>query len=51
MGYVAEEEPGSEDAQQQCNDSDEQTFPGCGDCQQPVESFTLFLGFDNSIMK
>ena len=50
-GYAPKEEPCHQDNQSHRNDGDKQTFPRCGNGQQPVELFTLFLGFGNSIVK
>ena len=50
-GYAPKEEPCHQDNQSHRNDRDKQTFPRRGNGQQPVELFTLFLGFGNSIVK
>ena len=50
-GYAAKEEPCREDDQRRSDDGDEQTLPRCGNCQQPVELFTFFLGLGNGIVK
>ena len=44
-GYVSEEEPRREGEEQEGDQDDEETFPGCGDRQKPVELFTFFLCF------
>ena len=50
-GYASKEEPCRQDEQSQGDDRDKQAFPRRGNGQQPVELFTLFLGFGNSIVK